>query len=108
MTFGGVTTSLTGVENVLVSIKDGDELKGLITVAGAIDFSGEVILEAKSINVNAPISLCSPGGCTFSRRLFSNTFLRSASLICILPSLMLFQGGMPFVMPFKQESKKLE
>ncbi|MFC1857689.1 hypothetical protein ACFL9U_06615, partial [Thermodesulfobacteriota bacterium] len=56
LTFGGVTTEYTGIQNLEVVIKQGTEKKGTVNVTGELAFTGNVILEAKTINVSAAIT----------------------------------------------------
>ena len=56
VTFGGVTTTFSGINNLQVTVKEGTERKGTINVTGTLDFSGNVLLEANSINISAPIT----------------------------------------------------
>ncbi|MCD6138432.1 MAG: hypothetical protein J7J91_07685 [Deltaproteobacteria bacterium] len=59
VTFGGVTTTFSGINNLQVTVKEGTERKGTINVTGTLDLSGNVLLEAKNINISAPITAAS-------------------------------------------------
>ena len=56
VTWGGVATTYSGIEGLQTLIKEGSERKGSVNVVGAVNFSGDVILEARTINVSAAIS----------------------------------------------------